>query len=1049
MRLVWFILAALAFGGLAWFILNYGPMAGRGAPDWRSLSSPAMREPTIAPPGSVSVTPRYAAPMLVIERSALDSRDAGADLSNSAAFALAGVSLGASVGGSEVKRRTVRVWSIPETGRPEGFELSNILRPPLGDAKVASFSALALSHDRAMAAAGAIRLDGGFPVYVFDRSNGRILAALPGLPSQATSLAFSKDGRYLAVGLSKGGLRFFRTTDWRWVAQDARYDDMVRAIDFDRNGRVATSALDGHVRVYDASFRTVKKAKAPQGSMPFDVAFSPDGAQLAVGHYDKAALSIFDAQTLAETRVLTPPRPANPAEWLTDTVWSKDGRWVYASGGYMDDREQYPVLRWNMADPAAAAETLSALRFRVQAADLTQYGVSGVAAYAQIVDPDDPDESQGLEFGALDGAGAVVARETGEVSGLASGLMAGDVSAFRLNPEGTVVELPSAGDKLLRLDMILRRTTEAGSSTLAFAPPRLDHPDATLSDWRGANQPILTGGVLRRTKSLTLDAGERALAYAFPPEDQFLVLATNHAIRKYSFRGTLLQTVPASSPVQRVSVTPNGKLIVAALKDGTVRWYGAASGEEVLAVYVAGDPQQWVAWTPSGFYDAGAGADSLIGWQVPRSGEAEPLFYPAGTFAEIFYRPGLAVQVLRDGLIPPAPPADVLLARLPPVVTIFDVREEDRQVAVEFKVESPAGRPVTQLIAVIDGVKMPVDLTDDSGQKIQPLALNRRMRLNFPLPDGADRERTVSLTAGYEGEPLGVATARGFAVSASSIAPTAPKRARLLALVVGVSDYSDAAIGDLRFAANDAREIAKRLRNQMSKFYASVSVRELTEENATRAAILSALNALQAEATPDDVVLVFLAGHGIPDPNRPDEAGGREYYFVSQDADFTGRRLATSAVPYSDIVRLVTNAPGRRLVFLDTCYAGLVADPDINGFVNAWGSKGVYVAAATSGTALAFEDESWRHGAMTAALLKAFDGRADRVTPPGEPGITTELLKPYLREEIRRLTNGCQDPQILDLNLDRFAFAAVDPGGAGGAPDPAPSSRVTCSEPPN
>jgi hypothetical protein len=277
--------------------------------------------------------------------------------------------------------------------------------------------------------------------------------------------------------------------------------------------------------------------------------------------------------------------------------------------------------------------------------------------------------------------------------------------------------------------------------------------------------------------------------------------------------------------------------------------------------------------------------------------------------------------------------------------------------------------------------------------------------------------------------------------------PGVAKRGRLLALVAGVSDYSDASIGDLRFAANDAREIAKRLRNQMSRFYAQVDVRELTEERATRTAILTALSQIQAEATPDDVVLVFLAGHGVPDPNAPEMAGGRNYYFISHDADATGKRLASTAVPYTEIVRLVTNSPGRRMVFLDTCYAGLVSDPDINGFVNAWGSKGVYVAAATSGTAVAFEDEAWQHGALTSALLKAFDGRAANVTPPGESGITTELLKPFLRQEIRRLTNGCQDPQILDLNLDRFAFAAVDPLGAGAVRDPQPSSRLTCAAP--
>lgn len=1053
MRLVWFVLAALAFGGLAWFGMNFGPMAGRGLPGWNDLTAPKTREPVIAPPGVLSATPRYAPPALVIERSALDGRGAGTDLSGSAAFAIPGVSLSAVVGGDTVKRRTLRIWSAPETGIGSKFTLSNILRPPMGDAKVANFTAQTLSHDRRMVAAGAIRLDARYPVYVFDRASGRVLATIEGLPSFVTALAFSRDGRYLAVGLNAGGLRFFRTSDWRWVAQDARYTQLVRSIDFDAMGRAAAVGHDGHLRIYDPSFATVKKVPT-QGAMPYDVAFSPDGSQIAVGQYDKAAISIFNAQSGAETALLTPPGGPKLADWLTEVVWSKDGRWLYGAGGDIAPRADYPILRWSMRDAAAPTQVFNALKLRVQAADLTPFGVSGVAAFAQIVDADDPDESLELEFGALDVDGAVLSRVTGEISGLAPGVMAEDVDAFRVNNEGTVLELPGSGDKLLRLDMILRRATEASNATLDFAGPRQTHPNATLTEWRGANQPKLTSGLfadagpIRPARELKLDTGERALAYAFPAEESFLVLATNHAIRKYSFRGTLLQTIPVSSPAQRVTVTPDGKNVVAALKDGTVRWYDTGRGEELLAVYVAADPQQWVAWTPSGFYDAGPGADALIGWQVPRSGDAEPLFYPAGTFADIFYRPGLAVQVLRGGQAPPAPPSDVLLAKLPPVVTIFDVRERDRQVTVEFKVESPANRPVTQVLAVIDGVRMPVDLTDDTGLKIRPLTLDRRMTLTFPLPDGAAAERSVSLTAGYEGEPLGVATARGFAVTASSVVPSAAKRARLLALVVGVSDYSDAAIKDLRFAANDAREIAKRLRNQMSKFYASVDVRELTEERATRPAIVAALTELQAMATPDDVVLVFLAGHGVPDPNQPEEAGGRNYFFVSHDADFTGRRLGSTAVPYSEIVRLVTNAPGRRMVFLDTCYAGLVADPDINGFVNAWGSKGVYVAAATSGTALAFEDEAWRHGAMTVALLKAFDGRTDRVTPPGEQGITTELLKPYLREEIRRLTNGCQDPQILDLNLDRFAFAAADPfAEALATPDPAPSSRLTCAEP--
>jgi hypothetical protein len=89
MRLVWIILAALAFGGLVWFTASYGPMSGRSLQPRASSPATEPREPIIAPPGSLTATPRYAAPVLVIERSATDARGGG-DLSDTAAFALAG-----------------------------------------------------------------------------------------------------------------------------------------------------------------------------------------------------------------------------------------------------------------------------------------------------------------------------------------------------------------------------------------------------------------------------------------------------------------------------------------------------------------------------------------------------------------------------------------------------------------------------------------------------------------------------------------------------------------------------------------------------------------------------------------------------------------------------------------------------------------------------------------------------------------------------------------------------------------------------------------------
>lgn len=53
-----------------------------------------------------------------------------------------------------------------------------------------------------------------------------------------------------------------------------------------------------------------------------------------------------------------------------------------------------------------------------------------------------------------------------------------------------------------------------------------------------------------------------------------------------------------------MNVTPDGRLVVAAYDDGTIRWHRMSDGQELLAAFVHKDDRRWVAWTPSGYYMA-------------------------------------------------------------------------------------------------------------------------------------------------------------------------------------------------------------------------------------------------------------------------------------------------------------------------------------------------------------------------------------------------------------------------------------------------------------
>ena len=95
-----------------------------------------------------------------------------------------------------------------------------------------------------------------------------------------------------------------------------------------------------------------------------------------------------------------------------------------------------------------------------------------------------------------------------------------------------------------------------------------------------------------------------------------------------------------------MNVTGDGRLVVAAYGDGTIRWHRMSDGQELLAVFVHKDDRRWVAWTPSGYYMASPGGEDLIGWHVNRGWDQAADFFPASRFRERFSRPDVVQKIL-------------------------------------------------------------------------------------------------------------------------------------------------------------------------------------------------------------------------------------------------------------------------------------------------------------------------------------------------------------------------------------------------------------------
>lgn len=247
--------------------------------------------------------------------------------------------------------------------------------------------------------------------------------------------------------------------------------------------------------------------------------------------------------------------------------------------------------------------------------------------------------------------------------------------------------------------------------------------------------------------------------------------------------------------------------------------------------------------------------------------------------------------------------------------------------------------------------------------------------------------------------------------SAGSSATTAPARAfrpRLFVLSVGVSHYTRRDIS-LRYAAADATALAKALAEQPGAVFGEVRTKILTDEAVTRASIINQMQSFLGRAVSTDVVVIFIAGHGIR------RAGSESFYFLPHPV--TETNLTVEGLRWTDFIEEIglLRARVKNLVLiLDTCHAGALnvsmrSIKRAEDLSSPFHNQGVYVIAAARPGEEAQESGRWKHGVFTFALLEAIEGRADF---NGDGAVDTTELFQYTERRVAELTDGRQHPHF-------------------------------------
>jgi hypothetical protein len=173
------------------------------------------------------------------------------------------------------------------------------------------------------------------------------------------------------------------------------------------------------------------------------------------------------------------------------------------------------------------------------------------------------------------------------------------------------------------------------------------------------------------------------------------------------------------------------------------------------------------------------------------------------------------------------------------------------------------------------------------------------------------------------------------------------------AVLVGVSNYQY--LNDLNYSDDDARELSQSL----SPVWGSSHIRLLTDSQATKTAILSAISWLASNADSDDTVLFSFSGHG----------SSRGYFCPYNSLTYSNSNDISSS-ELANALRVVQ--AGKFVVVLDSCYAGTFqSNLTYNGRVIMMACR----SSETSG-----EYGALRNGVFTYYILQAIDKFGDADT---------------------------------------------------------------------
>jgi len=515
-----------------------------------------------------------------------------------------------------------------------------------------------------------------------------------------------------------------------------------------------------------------------------------------------------------------------------------------------------------------------------------------------------------------------------------------------------------------------------------------------------------------------------------------------------------------SSIVLSVLLTADGKWLVTGSADNTARLWEVATGEEirvfrghsgwVTSVFLSAD-DKWLAtggadcttrlWDVNSdkelcqlmtFSDGNwAVVDAAGRYDASAGGDIEGLHWVAGNetialtqLKEQYYDPGLLGKHMGFNKEFLRPVKGFHEVKLFPEVTVTP-SENPTSAKLSLNLTNRGGG-IGKVQVFVNGRE---SLADARGSGFTANQAKARVVVdlaNAPTLRPGDNNEITVVTWNEEG----YLSSRGVQLDWRAPGKKEEHKHELYAIIGGISDYGGPSLR-LRYAAKDAEDIAQTLTVGANRLFQADKVHVTLlatssrpdAEPPTRANFEKAFQDVRKKARPDDLLVVYLAGHGVSLPRDG-------YCYLTQEARTADEAalsnpalVAQTAITSTELTEWIKEIPARKVVLiLDTCAAGAAADKlteirqvsgdQVLAIERLKDRTGFHILMGCAGDKVSYEPPLFEQGLLTHALLKGIrSGEGLRE----ERFLDVSKLFQYAADVVPNLARGIgkiQEPRI-------------------------------------